>query len=160
MHRDNNPLSFVLTSAKLNATGCKWVAELVNFHFTIRYQPGKENIDADALSRLTAVSEGTMSEFTEELSSDSIGAMIQVMEAQSESVSPWSFAVACQSSPMGVEMCTPSTEPLSKEEIRRAQREDKDIEPVISRLWSGVKLSVKGLIRGWDKLMLDEDGIL
>ncbi|KAK3525684.1 hypothetical protein QTP70_004904 [Hemibagrus guttatus] len=36
---DNNPLTYVLTSAKLNATGCRWVSELADFHFTIRYRP-------------------------------------------------------------------------------------------------------------------------
>lgn len=154
----------------MNATGCRWVAELSNFNFTIRYRPGKENIDAGALSRLTTVSEETMPEYTEELSSDSIGAMIQVVEAQFESDVPWSFAVPCQGSPMRTEMCTASTEPLSKEEIRKAQREDKDIELVINHLQSGVRLpakqwraagpTVNGLIRGWDKLMLDDDGIL
>lgn len=39
-------LSHVLSSAKLNATGCRWVAELEDFHFTIRYRPGKDNMDA------------------------------------------------------------------------------------------------------------------
>ncbi|KAJ7992410.1 hypothetical protein DPEC_G00278250 [Dallia pectoralis] len=67
-----------------------------------------------------------MPEYTEELSSDSIGAMIQAVEAQSEAGIPWSFAMACQSSPTGAEATTVSAEPLSKEEIRRAQREDKD----------------------------------
>ncbi|XP_019201938.1 uncharacterized protein LOC109195011 [Oreochromis niloticus] len=36
---DNNPLTYILSSAKLNATGCRWVAELADFHFTIRYRP-------------------------------------------------------------------------------------------------------------------------
>ncbi|KAJ8004651.1 hypothetical protein DPEC_G00138540 [Dallia pectoralis] len=67
-----------------------------------------------------------MPEYTEELSSDSIGAMIQAVEVQSEAGIPWSFAMACQSSPTGAEATTVSAEPLSKEEIRRAQREDKD----------------------------------
>ncbi|KAJ8010194.1 hypothetical protein DPEC_G00072460 [Dallia pectoralis] len=153
-YSDNNPL----------------VAELADFHFTIRYRPGKENIDADALSRLTTVSEGTMPEYTEELSSDSIGAMIQAVEVQSEAGIPWSFAMACQSSPTGAEATTVSAEPLSKEEIRRAQREDKDTGLVIHHLQSGAKPSskqwksagpaAKGLMREWEKLILDEDGIL
>ncbi len=36
----------------LNATGCRWVAELADLYFTIRYRPGKENVDADSLSRM------------------------------------------------------------------------------------------------------------
>lgn len=52
MHTDNNPLTYmyVLTSAKLNATGMRWVGELADFHFSI-YRPGKSNGDADTLSR-------------------------------------------------------------------------------------------------------------
>ena len=49
---DNNPLSYVLTTAKLDATGHRWLAELANLDFTITYRSGKQNIDADYLSRL------------------------------------------------------------------------------------------------------------
>ena len=48
---DNNPLTYVLTTAKLDATGHRWIASLANFDFDIRYKPGKMNTDADALSR-------------------------------------------------------------------------------------------------------------
>ena len=36
VYTDNNPLTYVLSSAKLNATGHRWVAELADFRFTIR----------------------------------------------------------------------------------------------------------------------------
>ena len=51
VYTDNNPLTYVLTSAKLNATGLRWVADLAEFNFTIKYRPGKENVDADSFSR-------------------------------------------------------------------------------------------------------------
>ena len=41
-----------MTSAKLDATGHRWLAELSNFDFSIAYRSGKENGDADILSRL------------------------------------------------------------------------------------------------------------
>jgi hypothetical protein len=47
---DNNPLTYVLTSAKLDATGQRWVAELANFNFHLVYRSGKLNCDADALT--------------------------------------------------------------------------------------------------------------
>ena len=47
---DNNPLTYVLTSAKLDATGQHWVAALANYDFMIHYRSGKQNIEADALS--------------------------------------------------------------------------------------------------------------
>ena len=52
VYTDNNLLTYVLTSAKLNATGHRWVAELADFNFTIKYRPGKTNTDADVLSRM------------------------------------------------------------------------------------------------------------
>ena len=48
---DNNPLSH-LSSAKLGALEQRWVAQLASFDFEIRYRPGKNNTNADALSRL------------------------------------------------------------------------------------------------------------
>ena len=52
VHSDNNPLTYVLTTAKLDVTGHRWVASLANYNFTITYCSGKHNIDADALSRV------------------------------------------------------------------------------------------------------------
>ena len=49
---DNNPLTYILTSVKLDATGQRWVASLANYDFTIHYQSGKQNTEADALSRI------------------------------------------------------------------------------------------------------------
>ena len=49
---DNNPVTYVLTSAKLDATGHCWLASLAAFHFDIRYRQGRNNADADAPSRL------------------------------------------------------------------------------------------------------------
>ena len=51
VYTDNNPLTYVLTTAKLNAVGLRWVNELSNYNFTIKYRRGKENVDADYLSR-------------------------------------------------------------------------------------------------------------
>ncbi|RXN13837.1 Retrovirus-related Pol poly from transposon [Labeo rohita] len=171
---DNNPLTYVLTSAKLNATGCRWVSELADFHFTIRYRPGKENIDADSLSRMPADLETTMRECTEEFSSDCVAAVIQAVEIQDDP--NVSFAVDCQS----VLGCMGENEenvrgendllkPLSKEEIRQAQKDDKDIGVIVEHLqagsrpplqWRSVNSPSKVLLREWDKLKLDEHGIL
>ena len=52
VYTDNNPLSYVLTSAKLDATGHRWLAELGMYDFSIHYRSGKCNTDADFLSRI------------------------------------------------------------------------------------------------------------
>ena len=65
VYTDNNPLTYVLTSAKLNATGLRWVGELADFNFEIRYRPGKWNTDADSLSRIPADFKNYMDSCTE-----------------------------------------------------------------------------------------------
>ena len=59
VYTDNNPLTYVLTSAKLDATGQHWIASLANYNFKIFYRSGKLNVDADSLSRI----HGTWSKF-------------------------------------------------------------------------------------------------
>ena len=51
VYTDNNPLTYVLTTAKLNATGLRWVADLANFSFKIHYRSGTKNKSAYYLSR-------------------------------------------------------------------------------------------------------------
>lgn len=48
---DSNPLTYLLTTAKLDATSHRWLAALSTFSFKILYRAGKQNLDADALSR-------------------------------------------------------------------------------------------------------------
>ena len=51
VYSDNNPLSYVMTSSKSNATGMRWVSKLANFKFDLKYCPGKISADCDYLSR-------------------------------------------------------------------------------------------------------------
>ena len=52
MYTDNNPLTYILTSAKLDACGQRWVASLASYDFGLFYKTGKTNVDADALSHI------------------------------------------------------------------------------------------------------------
>ena len=52
MYTDNNPLTYVLTTAKLDAMGQRWIAGLTNYNFKIFYKSQKLNMEADALSCL------------------------------------------------------------------------------------------------------------
>lgn len=47
---DNNPLTYILTMAKLNATGHRWLSALSTYNFTLQYRPGSSNVDIDSLS--------------------------------------------------------------------------------------------------------------
>uniref|UniRef100_A0A3B3CR12 Gypsy retrotransposon integrase-like protein 1 n=1 Tax=Oryzias melastigma TaxID=30732 RepID=A0A3B3CR12_ORYME len=48
---DSNPLTYLLSTAKLDATSYRWLSALSTFTFKIMYRAGKQNIDADGLSR-------------------------------------------------------------------------------------------------------------
>ena len=65
VYTDNNPLTYVLSSAKLNATGLQWIGELADFNFTIHYCPGRAHIAADALSRMPFDDMADMKTYTE-----------------------------------------------------------------------------------------------
>ena len=52
VYTNNNPLTYVLTTAKLDAMGQWWIASLANYNFKIFYRSGKLNVEADALSCL------------------------------------------------------------------------------------------------------------
>ena len=52
MHTDNNPLTYLLTTAKLDAAGHRWLADLGMYKCSITYRSGRENVEADALSRI------------------------------------------------------------------------------------------------------------
>ena len=53
VYTDNHPLTYVLTTAKLDAASHCWVASLANYNFQLYYQARKTNIDADTLSRVS-----------------------------------------------------------------------------------------------------------
>ena len=49
---DNNPLTYILTTAKLDATTQRWITSLASFNFSISYRSEKSIVDADSLSRI------------------------------------------------------------------------------------------------------------
>ena len=52
VYTDNIPLTYVLTTAKLDAMGHRWVASLAYYNFHLHYCSGRSNMEADALSRI------------------------------------------------------------------------------------------------------------
>ena len=88
----------MLTSARLNATGHRWVAELSDFNFTVKYRPGTANRDADALSRMPM--EQYISECKEEVEPEWIKATVEAMNAQRQGEAVWLAALS--SRPKGV----------------------------------------------------------
>ena len=52
VHMDNNPLTYIFSSAHLDVAGHRWVASLGDYNFSLEYQKGKDNTVADFLSHM------------------------------------------------------------------------------------------------------------
>ena len=50
---DNNPLTYIMSTPNLDATGHHWVNALAKYDFRLKYQKGQDNAAADALSWVT-----------------------------------------------------------------------------------------------------------
>ena len=126
MYTDNNPLTYVLSTSKLNAMSQRWVNELADYNFTIKYRPGTANRDADSLSRL-GLSE-LMTSCTENIPASDISAMVSGVSVQSSNDETW-FTWLAQ---VEAQLSNNSTEKiLSLSEIKSAQRNDLAINRII-----------------------------
>ena len=128
----NNPLTYALTSTRLNATGHRWIAELSDFNFTVKYHPGTANRDADALTRMPF--EQYISECKEKVEPEWIKATVAA-NAQRQGETVW-FA-ALSSRPRGVkhimdDTVTLQVQPITPKQLYQAQREDPAIGKVIN----------------------------
>ena len=52
VHINNNPLTYIFSSANLDAAGQCWVACLTSYNFSLEYQKGRDNTVANFLSRM------------------------------------------------------------------------------------------------------------
>ena len=141
VYTDNNPLTYVLTSAKLNASGLKWVGELADFNFEIRYPPVMSNTDADSLSRIPADFKNCMGSCTERVVPESLQSSICGIQTLSSGDSIWLMALNDDNGELH-QMDIPSQigcHQVKVVDIVRAQQED----PHIGRVLQVVKTSHK-----------------
>ena len=173
VYTDNNPLTYVLSTAKLNATGHRWIAELADFTFTIKYRPRKTNQDADTLSRMPLDIQEYMRSCTAETSQETIQASISGIQAQEKNENAWISALVHDDDEGHFAEFVPELGGLTKLEpsdIVLAQKED----PTVGRVRE-LKLrkaypksdelrreapNTKALLREWNKLQIGADGIL
>ena len=172
VYTDNNLLTYVLPTAKLNATGHRWVSELADFSFTIKYRPGHSNKNADALSRLPMDIDSYMKLYTENVSQGDIKACRVEVGAQGRGETVLVSAVSNDSSLLNMEEVSlgSSVEEIRKRSLLDAQKQDQ----VIGRLVTFLKTkrwpksweikrelpATKVLLRQQCKLYCDEDGLL
>ena len=90
---DNNPLTYALTTTRLNATCHRWVAKLSEFNFHIKYRPRHLNRDADALSRIQVNFSTYIDSCTNNITLDKIKADINEISAQATIDVIWISAV-------------------------------------------------------------------
>lgn len=164
VYTDNNPLTYVLSTAKLNAVGHRWVGELADFHFSIKYRPGKSNADADTLSRYPVQLSDHLSEYSETMPPEVISAIWQGDKAMRDSEVPWVAALQLNSNTNDTH--EEGTPVLSPEDIKAAQKEDAPIAEVIQlkkRGWNPnekdkkkMTPETKRLVHEWNRLKLDK----
>ena len=135
VYTDNNPLTYVLSSARLNATGQRWVAELADFHFTIKYRPGRNNADADALSRIPVCIEKYITECTEEVSPGELDTTAVAVMSQNTGRTTWASAVS--TTPPSYVGMVQNTTCFTTSDLLRAQQEDPSIARVLQYLTKG-----------------------
>ena len=167
VYTDNNPLTYVLSSAKLNATGLRWVNELADFNFTIRYRPGRVNTDVDSLSCIPDF-ESNIETCTEEMSPQTTNAVTCAVNLLAKGKSNWvtPFTIdpnvfAIDSSSSRNDLC------IGVNDLIDAQLND----PVTSRVMQFIEQgkkplakdvlhessNVKRLIRDWPKLVVKDN---
>ena len=99
---DNNPLTYVLTSAKLDAAG--------QYRFEVKYRPGNTNQDADGLSRRPQEPSQEDDAFLQE--KERIGELRQrVPDGNHKVLSEDTFTALCQRHSVRLEPCEYPSEP-------------------------------------------------
>ena len=107
---DNNPLTYVLTSAKLDAAGHRWLAALSTYRFEVKYRPGNTNQDADGLSRRPQEPSQEDDAFLQE--KERIEELRQrVLDGNHKVLSEDTFTALCQRHSVRLEPCEYPPEP-------------------------------------------------
>jgi transposase InsO family protein len=167
VYTDNNPLCYVMTSAKLGATEQRWVAQLSQFRFDIVYQPGRQNGAADGLSR-----KGRCGEYCK-IEKEEVSKILGVTVIPCDLLVPLTkMAVDMVSVPVNeleamIEPCSTVLPVLTKGELGDLQKQD----PVLKAVWKYFQMGRKPtrneqdspelriVIRQW-KYLQEHDGLL
>ena len=121
---DNNPLTYVLKTAKLDATGQRWASALGEYNFDIKYRPGMNNSDADAMSRYPNDKMDEKTDTIKEIRNDVVKAI-----CSNTDTNPL-IETICANINI-IESTEDSGQPMAQielRELRRQQRQDKCID--------------------------------
>ena len=136
---DNNPLTYVMSSAKLNATGHRWVAELADYNLTIKYRRGKSNVNADILSRMSLDMDQYARECTEEVPKDVLEATLEAVREQARGTTPWVTSISADVTTPEPTLKDLNLKPFSPREIKEARHSDNAIRHATYYKTHGIK---------------------
>ena len=172
IYTDNNPLTYIKT-AKLGAVETRWVAQLPQFDFEVRYRSGKSNTNADALSRMPQGAsiesvQGTM--MNDAMDAIGTGTVPVGVQSVMHQVLPeaWTREVTTRSSNTAPIAAT-KLQGLSPHEMAALQERDEHLR-ILHRYWRkgapptkkerrGATRQVKRLMESWPRLT-ERDGVL
>ena len=171
VYTDNNPLTYVQTTAKLNATGYRWIAEMTDFDFDIKYHPGARNTVADTLSRMPMAVQQLDQRYEVKTSQSEVDATLVGATSVNAVDTAWissvtdSLSVIEESS-----LRDTSGKRLTTADLRVAQQSDLDISRVVDLKRRGQRPSryrlrnetrmTRALLKEWTKLEIGTDGLL
>ena len=170
IYSDNNPVTYVLSTAKLNATGHRWVSELADFNITLKYRPGTANIDADFLSRAPVNMDSYMSECTEQCSPEALSVVFSTVETLKQQEVDWISVITCSPHVQELTAVNQPDVKVTQQELLQAQLRDSVISRVLQLKASGQKpdksvmnretVKTKQLLHEWRRLYVSQEGLL
>ena len=126
VYRDNNPLVYVLSSTKLNATGQIRVNQLADFNLTLHYKQGIINLEADCFSRFPQY----IRKYIDITSQVDINKLMNSVTEPKEDTSTWLCSVNSINNLITEEQQQNKNVTLKEVDITEIQDEDKDIKRV------------------------------
>ncbi|PIK36304.1 hypothetical protein BSL78_26871 [Apostichopus japonicus] len=174
VYTDNNPLTYIMTTARLNATGQRWVSDLASFRFDIKYRPGHSNQDADVLSRMPL--ETDINEYIQECTAEVPGCALQTISECAAANVEGTFVYA-DSLTADIDLCNimnlttdHKVSLIELKELKAAQANDPVIGKVLEYMEKGTKPTykerkdedpdVRALLNKWGELIVTTEGVL
>lgn len=175
VYTDNNPLTYVMTTSKLNAVGQRWVNNLANYSLKIKYRPGVVHKDADCISRWPLDIEQYRELCTEEMTKEDINA-VNAEIRRTEDISIKSLLIEeslipCTTPRDTHQKSTPEhNSQENAQDVKRMQLEDPDIKPIMECMLVGRKPTKKTqrkysrisklILSQWKHLLINDVGVL
>ena len=134
IYPDNNPLSYIQTSAKLTAAEHHWQVELARFNFSIHCRPWRLNASADGLSRKPQAEHNGFSVIDEDEIADILQVTVLPPDLRQKLLKGAACAVTAKVCDIHEDVEPTVLPSLGIGEIQQAQRND----PVLGRIWCSI----------------------